>query len=185
MTQPSSPPKQTVLRTAQEVANYFGVSLRTIQNWMDGGLREICTPANPGQRDGHFPLEEIIAWRNKKKNQAVGSTDDPEIQKVKRELQELELMEKRFNVQKKIGGTIELDEAIRLSAKQAAATKTRLQELKQRLESILPQELDDDLKFHYLADVEDLLQEIFEEIGTELMALAKEAEQKQNQILKS
>lgn len=184
MQQPTTPPKQVVLRTAQEVAQHLGVSLRAVQNWMDGGMREFCTPANKGQQDGRFPIDEIKAWRRKVKSSVVGdSSADPEIEKKNKELKELALLEKRFDLRKKIGGVIDLDEAVRMSARSAVAIKTRLQELKGRLESILPQELDDDLRHQYLTDVEDLLYEIYESIGTEFLELAKDAETKQNELL--
>lgn len=179
---PDQRPRKAILRTAQEVAGYFGVTTRTIQSWMDGGMREFCIPANSGQTDGHFPLEEIELWRQKKRTGVVGNSKESErLEKLRAETQEIEFLTKRLKYQRTIGGVLDLDDAIAASAKQAAATKSKLAELRPRLEAILPQELDDELRDRYLTDVDDLLAEINSEIGTELVQMAKESELKAKQ----
>jgi len=168
-------PNQLILRTAGQVAAHFSTSLRTVQNWMNDGMRDFCTPAQPGHDDGHFPVEEIKAWRARKRGAVLThGQDDPAMRAMKVELEELKLKEKRFELERKTGGMVTLDEAIRLSARAAAASKAKLSELRPRLEMIMPQEIDADLKFKYLNSVDELLQDIFEELGRELLALGDE-----------
>jgi len=59
---PPAAHEQPIARTRPDAANYFGVNLRTLANW----LKEPGFPGKAGSPgpdpDGYFPLDEIAAW---------------------------------------------------------------------------------------------------------------------------
>ena len=63
---------QPIARNRHEVANHFGVSMRTVADW----LTDPSFPGRsgkPGRRDGFFPLTDIAAWWNAKRGNTPGA----------------------------------------------------------------------------------------------------------------
>lgn len=63
---------QAIARNRHEVANHFGVSQRTVSDWMTEPTFP-GRPAKPGRRDGYFPLRDIGVWLDAKRGNTPGA----------------------------------------------------------------------------------------------------------------
>jgi len=83
-----------IVRTRDQVAEHYGVHLRTVAGWMAAGC-----PGKPGAYD----LDKIHAWRDhtKKDDPLLAGRSDPELARyrmARAELAELDLEERRRNL---------------------------------------------------------------------------------------
>lgn len=132
----------TIFRTRSELANYLGISVRTIAEW----LTDPSFPGksgSPGRRDGYFPLETIEAWWAAKQGAtpdvASGESPRDRLTRIRADQAALDLAEQQ-------GKLIDVHEVQRFLTRTIAATRAVLDALPDRVEAVLPTELDAEAK---------------------------------------
>lgn len=96
---PHVPAEPFLLRTVQEVARFFGVSTKTVREWLSDSppMPGRCGPR--GKQDGYFPIHEIRDWlKAREARQEQGNAPSVErdrLLRAKRQLAEFTLRVKR------------------------------------------------------------------------------------------
>jgi hypothetical protein len=133
-----SPPTEQIVRTRHEVATHFGVSLRTVAEW----LTDPSFPGragNRGRRDGEFPLLAIKAWWDAKR----GTTVAPDAsQSAKDRLNEVRARRAEIELEQLLGTLIEVEEVERFISRTIATAKAVLDQLSDQVLACLPPAVD-------------------------------------------
>jgi len=99
--------------TTKDLAQFFGVNVRTIQKWMADG----CPIKKPGQKGGQthiFETEDVIAWRIRERiNAEIGNVDLMSTEEAKRKKLAAEAGLAELELAKKQGIVVELTEVER------------------------------------------------------------------------
>lgn len=122
----------TILKTKAECARHFGVSTKTVGEW----LTESSFPGRSGTRGkrcGHFPVDDIAKWRKGRAHR--NSIGDPELNS---QIQRQKLRKIRMENDAAAGLMIELDTVERIVSRSIAMTKQVLYQLVFELPAALP-----------------------------------------------
>jgi phage terminase Nu1 subunit (DNA packaging protein) len=68
------PVNQPIAHTWAQVAEYFNVSARTVHTWIKQGMPG--RSGRPGTQEGQFPLHDIEAWREGRKDPRISTGDE-------------------------------------------------------------------------------------------------------------
>ncbi len=133
------PPEQPIAHTVAQVAEYFQVSERAVHTWIKQGMPGKA--GRPGTQEGAFPLSEIEAWREGRKNPHVVTGEETKSQAQARlntmraDMLELELRAKR-------GELVDANEVARRWVRLSTEARAVLAQLPALLAKQLPVELD-------------------------------------------
>lgn len=142
-----------IVKSQREVALLFGVTVRTVRNWVIEGM--------PGVK-GEYPLKEIIPWRIDRLRRSMA---DPEKLKWEVDLKESKAKLARLKYDIKTGKFLEKEEVERQWVDIAMAFKQELLGLPHR---VVPQ-----LQGQSLQRMNEILKKRIWEIFDNLAALAK------------
>ena len=133
----------TILRTRAEVAEYFGVNVRTVAGW----IAMADFPGRSGdkfERNGEFPVRAIDEWLSKRElgPYRSGESDDDSI----RELRLVKIALAKLELERKSGELVDREEVARFIGQQHAIAKQILGGIVSQVMSSLPGDLDDFVK---------------------------------------
>lgn len=158
-----------VARTRHEVAHHFGVSQRTVADW----LTDPSFPGragSPGRQDGYFPLEEIAKWWATRSDKglekagegAPGANARERLNEIKAEREAIKLAQDRQQV-------IDAEETERFLVRTIHAAKSVLEQLADRLDSRLPGEVSLELR----AAIREVTQQTVEQACQQIAELVE------------
>jgi len=168
--------RELLLRTRAEVAEHFGVGVRSVAQWLN-------RPGFPGssgdkfERNGVFPARQIDEWL---KHNSLGpyarqsTADDDSNQR----LREINIQLKTLELEQRSGVLVDREEVVRFVAQQNAIAKQALGGLPGLLLGLLPQDLPD-------AVVDDFRRRVDAAITKTFVAMATQFENESDEDEKS
>jgi len=158
-----------VLQKRSEVAQHFGVSVRTVADWL---LVE-SFPGKvgaPGRGDGYFPVDEIATWWSSQSDSARAPVSDEyrsQLNRIRAEMAQLKLDQLR-------GKLVEVEAVERLLASSTSATRAILDALPDQVLAELPN--DEEIKSRVTERVKRLLNDAYDQISMVYLELAEAAD---------
>jgi len=159
-----------VARTRREVADYFGVNLRTVAEWCSDA-RFPGQPGNRGRRDGHFPLDAISEWIAARDALRRGG---PRVEttghQLRDEMLEIKIQRERRRLEEDRGRLAPIDEMAARVARQINTAKQILDSLPEKAARALPDNLPRDTR---TAVVKRIRREVIEveRVGNDLQLI--------------
>jgi len=126
---------QAIARNRHEVANHFGVDLRTVATW----LTDPTFPGRsgkPGRRDGYFPLGDIATWWAAKRGNTPGAVPGGSGPQDRIVLFRGDLLE--LDLQKRRGELVDAGEMHRLLVRHIKQVRSVLDSLPEEFLAALP-----------------------------------------------
>jgi len=134
-------PACAIARTRREVADHFGVNLRTVAEWID----DTTFPGrsgNRGRRDGYFPLDEIAEWIAVRDSlRRGGPRVDLSGHDLRDEMLSLKIQRERRRLEQEEGELAPIADMIGLVARQISTAKQILDSLPEKAARALPESL--------------------------------------------
>lgn len=163
-----------VLKTRAEVANYFGVSERTVTYWQSvAGFPGRSGSPSTGE-PGHYPLQEIAEWRKNR----ISKQAQPDEGSVNAKIQAERLRKLRIENDEAEGRLIDCLVVARIISRMFATAKQYLLQVPHKVQALLPgdlpQHVRDEIQKESLATINRTFANIASEIRD--MELPKEAE---------
>jgi phage terminase Nu1 subunit (DNA packaging protein) len=124
--------KRRSLKTRDDVAGHFGVSVRTVATWLREGMPG--EPGTPGKSDGRFDVKEIEAWLAAR---GGVKTAEPNPSRVRQDTVRADLLELKLAELK--GELLPAAEYVRRMTRIIHEAKGLLDQLPTRLSRLLPE----------------------------------------------
>jgi DNA-binding transcriptional MerR regulator len=172
---PNAAPEPFTLRTIGQVAQFFGVSVVTVHQWLKESPPMPGQPGGRGKQEGFFPIHQIREWLQAREqrlaNTVNGISERDRLVATRRRLAELELREKRGEL---------LPAAIVGQAFLRAVhqTKTQLDQLPTQLIKLLPRGTDKETQKQFRTKIERTLAGVYQTLADSIAAQAREDQQK-------
>lgn len=147
--QPVNPPVE-VFRTRAEVAEHFGVNVRTVAEWQKDKTFP-GVPGAPGIRAGYYPKEEIEKWLAERTTVSDASSEINQQLKLEK-LQKLQLENSEA-----AGRLIDRVAVEQWVARKAALARQRLSTLEPILMAAVPADVDDRVRETLAADIRRII----------------------------
>lgn len=161
---PAGAPSQ-VATTRSEAAQLLNVSTRTLAEW----LRDPTFPGKaggPGRQDGYFPITEIEVWRNGKLGGDGRSGGDAgELAELRVRKLKIEIDQKQVEFERECGSILDAEELARFQERHINTAKTLLEQLPDKVETLLPAALTPKLKARIRKVIEETVSETCNEIA--------------------
>jgi phage terminase Nu1 subunit (DNA packaging protein) len=127
--------KRQMLPTVADVAKSFGVSRRTVHDWIGAGC--------PGKGESGFDVEAIRTWReaNRRPRDEPGDEDKEDRSYWAKRKEAALAQQEELELATAKGEMIEVDYVARLLARHIAEHNTQLAQLKDRVLALLPRKM--------------------------------------------
>lgn len=170
---PEHKPEPITLRTIGQVSQFFGVSEKTVQQWMREDPPMPGRPGGRGKQEGFFPVHEIRDWIKAREarlaNVVNGVSERDKLVATKRRLAELELRERRGELLP----AATVGQAFLRAIHQA---KTQLDQLPAQLVKLLPRGTDKETQRAVRTKIERTLNSVYQTLADAIEAQANEEE---------
>lgn len=140
-------PPETIYTTRQEVADHFGVSTRTIADW----LKKEGFPGRsggPGQQTGYFPARQIEEWLGTPKGGTYTSSSDRVNQARAKKLE--------IDIAKELRGLIPLDKYESLAVRTCNSARALIESMPDQVVQLLPADTPDETRSKIRKKVDDI-----------------------------
>ncbi len=158
-----------VAKNRRECGDHFGVHEHTVSAWQ---RREGFPgrPADPGKRNGHYPIHEIDAWLKAEglhptESNHSGGTTDNELKAERVRLMQLKAAEKELELGRKRGELIEVATVTAFMARQINQAGALIDEIPDRAMAKLPPDVSQDAREAIYSDFVGLAKDLRAVLG--------------------